>query len=322
MRVCSEMGTKWPSSLKQHYRCEKTSDRASLSLAVTPFPDSLHCGQRDQSNSGYQPDHSPPVENVFIDRLHPNQSDAKDCCQAELTVGDLGKCKAPRLVAGQRSALGSAAFQLARRSAPCPKVEAQERDQYGSETSPDCRIFQLTVGVRDEPGKQDNRADRRRRDCLSGNCNRIIEAKCGLRPSPQNIAFWGCLALLLVLSLPSVALGIGLYRLAPIQLPGEVETFGDLVEIVSSRSIGALAGQGARLGPNEAWRALTDVLSAHTQLSRGQIGPETLLFSSRPATTAGASNTAPDSAWDAPIKIASRWRCLQSGYALPTPAPA
>ena len=123
--------------------------------------------------------------------------------------------------------------------------------------------------------------------------HRIIETECGLRPPPQYITFWGCLALLLVLALPlglfaigmpwwvalpSAALGIGLYRLAPIQLPDEVETFGDLVRIVTSLSIGALAQQGARLGPKEAWQACTDVLSDHTQLSKGEIGPETLLL--------------------------------------------
>ena len=121
----------------------------------------------------------------------------------------------------------------------------------------------------------------------------IIETECGLRSPPQCITLLGCLALLLVLALPfglfavgmpwwtalpSAALGIGLYRLAPIQLPGEVETFGDLVRIVASRSIGALAGQGARLGPKEAWQAFTDVLSDHTQLSKGEIGPETQLL--------------------------------------------
>lgn len=124
----------------------------------------------------------------------------------------------------------------------------------------------------------------------------IIETECGLRPPPQYITFWGCLALLLVIALPfglfsigmpwwvalpSAALGIGLYWLAPVQLPGEVETFGDLVRIVASRSIGALAGQGARLGPGEAWQSFTDVLSDHTQLSKCEIGPETLLLASK-----------------------------------------
>lgn len=129
--------------------------------------------------------------------------------------------------------------------------------------------------------------------------HQIIETECGLRPPPQYITLWGCLALLLVvtvplglfavgmpwwIALPSAALGIGLYRLAPIQLPGEAETFGDLVRIVSSRSIGALAGQGARLGPKEAWQAFTDVLSDHTQLSKGEIGPETLLLAPKKVT--------------------------------------
>lgn len=128
--------------------------------------------------------------------------------------------------------------------------------------------------------------------------HQIIETECGLRPPPQYITFWGCLALLLVVTLPfglfavgmpwwvalpSAAFGIGLYRRAPIQLPDEVETFGDLVKIVSSRSIGALAGQGARLGPKEAWQAFTDVLSDHTQLSKGEIGQETLLLAPKEA---------------------------------------
>ena len=128
--------------------------------------------------------------------------------------------------------------------------------------------------------------------------HQIIATECGLRPPPQYITLWGCLALLLAVSLPfglfavgipwwvalpSAALGIVLYRLAPIQLPGEVETFGDLVKIVASRSIGALAGRGARLGPKEAWQAFKDVLSDHTQLSKDEIGPETLLLTSRKA---------------------------------------
>lgn len=130
--------------------------------------------------------------------------------------------------------------------------------------------------------------------------HQIIETECGLRPPPQYITLWGCLALLLVLALPlglfaigmpwwvaipSAALGIGLYRRAPIQLPDEVETFGDLIRVVASRSIGALAGQGARLGPKEAWQSFTDVLSDHTQLSKDEIGPETLLLAPKKATT-------------------------------------
>jgi hypothetical protein len=121
----------------------------------------------------------------------------------------------------------------------------------------------------------------------------IIETECGLRPPPQYITLWGCLALLLVaalpfglfaggmpwwVALPSAAFGVGLYWFAPVRLPDEVETFGDLVKIVSTRSIGALAGQGARLGPKEAWQAFTDVLSNHSQLSRDQIGVETHLL--------------------------------------------
>jgi hypothetical protein len=126
----------------------------------------------------------------------------------------------------------------------------------------------------------------------------VIETECGLRPPPQYISLWGCLALLLVaalpfglfavgmpwwVALPSAAFGAGLYWFAPIRLPGEVETFGDLVRIVASQSIGALAGQGARLGPKEAWQAFTDVLSNHSQLSKDQIGVETLLLAPKKA---------------------------------------
>jgi hypothetical protein len=127
----------------------------------------------------------------------------------------------------------------------------------------------------------------------------IIETECGLRPPPQYITLWGCLALLLVaalpfglfafglpwwVALPSAAFGVGLYWFAPIRLPDEVETFGDLVRMVSSRSIGALAGQGARLGSKEAWQAFTDVLSDHTQLLKTEIWPETLLLAPKKST--------------------------------------
>lgn len=123
--------------------------------------------------------------------------------------------------------------------------------------------------------------------------HRIIQDECGLRPPPQFITFWGCLALLLVLALPfglfavgmpwwvalpSAGVGIALYRSVPIGLPSEVSTFGDLVRIVASRSIGALADQGARLRPKEAWQAFTVVLADHTQLAVSDISPDTLLL--------------------------------------------
>ncbi|WIW90491.1 acyl carrier protein (plasmid) [Sphingobium sp. V4] len=129
--------------------------------------------------------------------------------------------------------------------------------------------------------------------------HRIIEAECGLRPPPQYITLWGCLALLFVavfpfglfaigmpwwVALPSAAFGVGFYWFAPIRLPDEAETFGDLVRIVASRSIGALADQGARIGPKEAWKAFTDVLSDHTQLLKTEIWPETLLLAPKKAT--------------------------------------
>jgi hypothetical protein len=123
--------------------------------------------------------------------------------------------------------------------------------------------------------------------------HRIIKRECDLRPPMPYVSAWGCAVLMLVIALPvsAFAMGldwciavlsalpaIGIYRFAPIRLPDAVVTFGDLVELVSSRSIGALAQQGARLRVPEAWDAFRDVLADHTSLSRDAIAADTLLL--------------------------------------------
>lgn len=123
--------------------------------------------------------------------------------------------------------------------------------------------------------------------------HRIIKEECGLRPPPPTLSFWGCFALVLVLALPLGAVALGFewwiaivsavvaaasFRLAPIHYPKSVQTFGDLVRQVSSRSIGALAKEGARLRAPEAWVAFRDVLSDHTDLPKDMILRETLIF--------------------------------------------
>lgn len=126
----------------------------------------------------------------------------------------------------------------------------------------------------------------------------VIKSECGLRPPVSVMSIWGCTALLLVAAIPISAVAIGwpwwialmlaglaiaLFRIAPIRLPNNVETFGDLVKMVTSRSIGALSEQGARLGPNEAWTAFKDVLSDHTVLPKSEITMDTLLYAPKRA---------------------------------------
>lgn len=128
--------------------------------------------------------------------------------------------------------------------------------------------------------------------------HRIIKEECGLCPPPPALSLWGCIALVLVPALPLGALALELgwwaaaasaivpvagYRLAPIRHPTSVQTFGDLVRQVSSRSIGALSKQGARLRTPEAWAAFRDILSDHTALPRDMITPETLILAPKKA---------------------------------------
>lgn len=126
--------------------------------------------------------------------------------------------------------------------------------------------------------------------------HRIIHTECSLRPPPPYMSWWGVLALAGVITAPAVLLFLGfpwwlvtlsalppiaLYRATPICLPKEVTTFGDLVRVVASRSIGILARQGARLGPIEAWAAFRDVVAVHTRLPKEQITPDVLLLAPR-----------------------------------------
>lgn len=139
-------------------------------------------------------------------------------------------------------------------------------------------------------------------DALGGvsvrNLHRIIAQECGLRPPLPYVSLWGCIALSLVAALPLGALALGLawwvavasavpglmlYRAAPIRLPNSLRTFGDLVRVVSSRSIGTLAQQGARLNTSEAWTAFTDILGDHSLLAKEAIAPDTLLYAQRKA---------------------------------------
>jgi hypothetical protein len=127
---------------------------------------------------------------------------------------------------------------------------------------------------------------------------RIIKEECGLRPPLPYVSLWGCIALVLIVALPtaSIALGLqwwiavmsvllacGIYRKAPLRLPESVTTFGDLARIVSSRSVGALMQQGARLRAVEAWDAFRDILGDHTSLSKDAIVPDTLILHPRKA---------------------------------------
>lgn len=128
--------------------------------------------------------------------------------------------------------------------------------------------------------------------------HRIIKEGCGLRPPPPTLSLWGCIALVLVPALPLGALALELgwwaaaasaivpvagYRLAPIRHPESVQTFGDLVRQVSSRSMGALSRQGARMRTPEAWEAFRDILSDHTALPKDMITPETLILAPKKA---------------------------------------
>jgi len=123
--------------------------------------------------------------------------------------------------------------------------------------------------------------------------HRIVKEECGLRPPMQYISFWGCAALIAIPALPVGALVLGLgwwvaflsallaiiaYRKTSIRLPDTILTFGDLVRLVSSRSVGALAKQGARLRASEAWDAFKDIIADHTLLPKEAISPATLLL--------------------------------------------
>lgn len=118
--------------------------------------------------------------------------------------------------------------------------------------------------------------------------HRIIKEECGLRPPIKYASFWGCVALVAIPVLPASALALGLewwiallsallafgiYRQASIRLPDTMLTFGDLVRVVSSQSVGSLAQQGARLRDTEAWDAFRDILTDHTPYRKKRYCP-------------------------------------------------
>ncbi len=122
---------------------------------------------------------------------------------------------------------------------------------------------------------------------------RLIEERAGMRPPPKVISWQGCLLLASAVVIPAMVYAAGfplwismllsvlpllLLSAAPVCLPRNVITFGDLVQQSASRSIGTLAEQGARLGAAEAWGALVNVISDHTLLAKSDIDRETLLL--------------------------------------------
>jgi hypothetical protein len=122
---------------------------------------------------------------------------------------------------------------------------------------------------------------------------RIIEEECGLRPPLIYVSGAGCLVLALIPALPLASLALGLawwaaavsalppiigYRFIPLRLPPDVHTFGNLVRVVSSRSVRTLARRGARLRPEEAWTAFRDIVSDHTVLAKEAITTDTRIM--------------------------------------------
>ena len=127
---------------------------------------------------------------------------------------------------------------------------------------------------------------------------RAIQHADGLRPPAPYLSGWGGISLLVAVAAPLALLWLGapwwaagiavlvaitLYRLSPIRLPPTLKTFGDLVELVTARSIGTLAAHGARLRPAEAWRALQTVCADHAVTSDDEIYEGTLIIQPRKA---------------------------------------
>lgn len=123
--------------------------------------------------------------------------------------------------------------------------------------------------------------------------HRIIEDECGLRPPSAQLSMWGCFALVLIAAFPISALALdfgwwiavgstvpplALYRIAPIRLPNDMKTIGDLVRVIASRNIGALSQQGARLRTSEAWDSFREVVAGHTELPTQEIARDTLIL--------------------------------------------
>lgn len=119
---------------------------------------------------------------------------------------------------------------------------------------------------------------------------RIIRQECGLRPPTGRLVLWGQFALLGAVVAPFLAivlpwwlaaaaffLACAIFRFAPHELP-DTMTFGDLVREVSTRNVGTLARQGARLRASEAWDAFRNIMADHTLLPKDLIERDTLLL--------------------------------------------
>lgn len=127
---------------------------------------------------------------------------------------------------------------------------------------------------------------------------RAIQRADGLRPPAPYLSVWGGGSLLGAVVAPIALLWMGapwwaagvavlvsivLYRVSPVRLPPALGTFGDLVELVTARSIGTLAAHGARLRPAEAWKALQTVCADHAVTTGGEIHEGTLILQPRKA---------------------------------------
>lgn len=126
--------------------------------------------------------------------------------------------------------------------------------------------------------------------------HRIIEKDCHFRaPISGIVDLLGLAALILLFPVPiivvasgdlwwlaiaSAALGYAVLVMAPTRLRTDIATFGDLVRIVSSRNIGLLASEGARLRAQEAWEALKEILADHSSLpiAKQDIARQTLIL--------------------------------------------
>ncbi|RVU38643.1 acyl carrier protein [Hwanghaeella grinnelliae] len=66
--------------------------------------------------------------------------------------------------------------------------------------------------------------------------------------------------------------------MAPIRLPEDVRTLGDLAKMLTTTSIGSLVERGARLGRDEAWDIYLELLARHTGIPKQLIMRDTYLI--------------------------------------------
>ena len=120
-----------------------------------------------------------------------------------------------------------------------------------------------------------------------------IQREAGLTPPSVYLSGWGGLALILFFALPigllvagqpwwsavlAAALSLALYRVSPVRLPPAVATIGDLIQVITAHNVAALAAEGARLRPDEAWRAFRTICGSHAVAEGGEIEPGTLIY--------------------------------------------